>query len=78
MGCCQNAPLGAEFQSIPVGSISIHERVPDNNMCTLDLPISLTSDNSSPTPIITPYFGKKFNFEDTERSNRENKHLKIS
>ena len=78
MGCCQTSLLGPDFQSTPIGSINIQEKVPENKKLAFPIPISISNDNNIPQPTITPYFGKKFNFEDCDKTNHESKPLEIS
>jgi hypothetical protein len=76
MGCCQINLLGPELNLL--NSPNMQEKPPDKDKAELHLPISVSIDNSIPPPTLTPYFGKKFNFDDTEKSNHETKHLEIS
>ncbi|OMJ81703.1 hypothetical protein SteCoe_17753 [Stentor coeruleus] len=78
MGCCQTSMLGADFQSFPIGSIAINKDCTGSNKNTLVIMDSHSSDHSSPPPIITPYFGKKFSFDESDKHHHDSKALDIS
>ncbi|OMJ81087.1 hypothetical protein SteCoe_18498 [Stentor coeruleus] len=78
MGCCQTSMLGPDFQSFPVGNIAKQKDVQDNNKNLLELQDSNSSNNPSPPPIITPFFGKKFSFDESEKHHHEIKVPDIS
>jgi hypothetical protein len=75
MGCCQTFVLDSELHSSPNGSMVVQDRNVGKNV-----PINLTLVNEgyAPAPKLTPYFGKKFQFEESGKGSCESRSLEIN
>ncbi|OMJ73233.1 hypothetical protein SteCoe_28107 [Stentor coeruleus] len=77
MGCCQISLIESEFQSSPAGSMILPDKPGILNK-SLPILIPTINDPSFPPPKLTPYFGRKFNFEDADKGTHDSKPLEIS
>ncbi|OMJ64976.1 hypothetical protein SteCoe_40431 [Stentor coeruleus] len=77
MGCCQTSLIESDFQSSLAGSLIIQDK-PGLGNKHLPISIPLINDSPAPTPKLTPFFGKKFNFDDSDKGTHEKKSLEIS
>lgn len=77
MGCCQTSLTESEFQSSPAGSMILQDK---SGIVSKSLPIliPMINDSSLPPPKLTPYFGRKFNFDDADKGTHDSKPLEIS
>lgn len=77
MGCCQTSLIESDFHTSLTGSMIVQDK---SGLGSKHLPISipLINDSSPPPPKLTPFFGKKFNFDDSDKGTHETKPLEIS